>query len=315
MKRFVVNLLVFTLVLILLVFAMNRNYYPAKAVGNDGYIGAIVDKHAYANKMESPRIIFCGGSNVAFGVDSKAIEQATGLPVVNMGLNASLGLDFMINEIRDIVRPGDIVIISPEYYLEVAGSYGFKKQAQRIYPPAGKYFKRTADQLLHDFFIDDLQHNFYITFSNLTGHAIRKFPTNVVYSRGSFNENGDVVRNFDPHPSHEFLKKVILSYQENQDIPVLNDFKTFADQKGVKVYFLYPAFDELIYHSRADVIKAFDRDLQRDLKIPILNTPENSVFADSLFYDTEYHLTPKGRELRGKRIIEILQKAKIGVNR
>lgn len=293
--------------MVLLAFAMNRNYFPTKAMGSDGYIGAMVDKHTYAEKMKSPRIIFVGGANVAFGIDSKAIAAATGLPVVNMGLNASFGLDFMLNEAKAIARPKDIIIISPEYFLSVDGDYKFKKEAERMYPPAGKYFNHTPSQFLHDFFIDDLQHNFFITFSNLTGHPTRKFPTNVVYSRTSFNENGDVVRNFDPHPSHEFLKKVVIDYQKNLDIAPLNSFKEFADTHHIKTYFLYPCLDEQIYKSRIKVIEAIHRDFKKEMKIELLNTPEDSVFPDSLFYDTEYHLTLKGKQLRGEKIIRLLK--------
>jgi hypothetical protein len=312
MKKFILNCLAFVPLVVLLVFAMNRNYFPTKAMGSDGYLGAMVDKHAYAAKLASPRIIFAGGSNVAFGTDSKSIQNATGLPVVNMGLNASLGLEFMLNELRDIARPNDIVVISPEYYLSVYGDYKFKKEAQRIYPPAGKYFKQTPAQFLHDFFIDDLQKKFYITFSHLTGHQIRHFPTNVVYSRGSFNQNGDVVRNFAPHPSHDFLKKFVLDYQKNPDIPLLNDFKDFADAHHIRVYFIYPSLDQLAYNRKSKLITSIDAEFRKNMRITMLNYPEDSVLPDSLFYDTEYHLIPQGSHLRGQQIIKLLKQNGIG---
>lgn len=307
MKKFFINLASITLLTVLLAFIMNRNYFPGKATGNDGYIGAIVDKHAYADKTKSPRIIFSGGSSLAFGIDSKMIAQKTGLPVVNLGLNGSLGLEFILNQARYVAKPADIVIVSVEYYLSKEGSYKFKKEAERLYPPAGKFFEHTINQRLNDFFIEDLKHNFYITFSHLTGRKLREFPKNVVYSRSSFNENGDVVRNFDPQPSHDFIDKFSLNYMANPDLPLLNSFKEYADKNKIRVYFLYPCLDEAVYKPVAAVINRIADEYKNEMKIQTLNKPIDSVFPDSLFYDTEYHMIPKGREIRTRKILEILK--------
>ncbi|TWR30451.1 hypothetical protein FPZ43_05785 [Mucilaginibacter pallidiroseus] len=311
MRKFITTLFAFAVALTAVVFICNRNYFPAKAKGNDGYMGAMVDKHHFADSHQSPRIIFCGGSNIAFGINSKRIQDSTGLPTVNLGTTGSLGLDFILNEARRTARLKDIIIISSEYYLSNDGSYAAKKEALRIYPPAGKYFKQTPQQWLHDFFVEDLQRNLTVTLSTLL-HVQRKgFPTNVVYSRSSFNENGDVVRSFDPHPSHEFLKTFDLKYKLNPNIQLLNDFKDYADKNGMAVYFIYPSFPQSLYNANAKVIDAYERDMQSGIKIKILNHPKDALFADSLFYDTEYHLVPQGRELRTDKIIELLRKEKI----
>ncbi|RFZ84833.1 hypothetical protein DYU05_04290 [Mucilaginibacter terrenus] len=288
-------------------FAMNRNYFPGKAIGNDGYIGAIIDKHAWADKTKSPRIIFTGGSSVCFGIDSKMVEQHTGMPVVNMGLNGSLGLEFILNQAKYIARPSDVVILSVEYYLSKEGSYKFKKEAERLYPPAGTFFEHSIKNRLNDFFIEDLQHNFHITFMHLMGRKTREFPKNVVYSRSSFNENGDVVRNFDPHPSHEFVNKFVLDYQVNPDIPLLNDFKEFADKKGIKVYFVYPPLDAAVYKPKEKVISKIAQEYAEEMKIKTLNTPQDALLPDSLFYDNEYHLIPAGRKARTEHVLQLMK--------
>jgi hypothetical protein len=312
MKKLLLQIVVFAALTVFVVFMMNRNYFPSKAVGSDGFLGAIVDKHAYADKTNSPRIIFCGGSNVAFGIDSKAISKEMGMPVVNLGLNASLGLQFMLNEAKAVAHANDIVVVSPEYYLLVEGDYKYKKEAERIYPIAGNYFNHTVAQYLHDFFIDDLRHNFFITFSNITGHQIRRFPTNVVYSRSSFNENGDVAYNYSSNPSHAFVKRFVFGYQKNPDTEPLNKFKEFADLHHFKAYFLYPCLDWEVYKNHAKVIQAIHRDFKQDLKMEMLNLPEESVFPDSLFYDTEYHLNSKGKQFRAKSIINFLKAKNVG---
>lgn len=294
--------------MLVILFIMNRNYYPNKAKGNDGYIGAIVDKHAYADKTKSPRILMIGGSSVAFGIDSKMLEQRTGLPVVNMGLNGSLGLEFILNQARYIARPSDIVILSVEYNLSKEGSYKFKKEAERLYPPAGNFFEHTIQQRLNDFFVEDFQRNFAITYAHLTGKKIKPFPKNVVYSRSSFNENGDIVRNFDPHPNHDFTSKVKLNEIENPDLPLLNEFKKFADEKKIRTYFLYPCFDREVYNRNKKVVDRIEKEYKDDLKIPMLNTSADAVYPDSLFYDNEFHLNMEGKKIRTEHLVELLKK-------
>ncbi|MFA6085704.1 hypothetical protein [Mucilaginibacter sp.] len=309
MKKFITGICLFALVVVVTAYICNRNYYPAKAKGNDGYLGVIVDKHNFADKTKSPRIIFCGGSNIAFGIDSKRIADSTGIPVVNLGLHGSLGLDYMINEVKHVARPSDIIIISPEYKLSVEGDHRMKKEAQRIFPQAGSYFSPNFRQFMNDFFIEDLQKNFSVTLAKLFNRKPKGFPANVVYSRTSFNEYGDVVRNFDKNPSHKFLKNYDMTYAYFPGMELLNSFKTYANENNIRVYFLYPCFPESLYKQKLSVINAFNRDFESDLKIKLLNKPADAVFPDSLFYDTEYHLIPKGRELRTDKIIKLFRDA------
>ena len=79
------------------------------------YAAATIDKHNRLAQQPSPRIVFVGGSNLAFGLDSAAIERSLGYNTVNMGLDLSLGLDFMLREIEPLLERGDVVVVSPEY--------------------------------------------------------------------------------------------------------------------------------------------------------------------------------------------------------
>jgi len=275
------------------------------------YNGAIIDKHNYADRIKSPRIIFCGGSNVAFGINSLEIAEATHMPVVNLGLLGGLGLNFILNEAKYTARPSDIVIISTEYYLSPEGTYNDKADIERIFPPAGKYFTPTLAQIMGDFFIEDLKKNLPNTLSVLA-HIKKAEPNLGVYKRSSFNENGDVVRNFVPVPAMDFSAAKTTNYGYYEGIKSLNDFKLFADQHHISVYFIYPCYPTSLYYGSK---KTFDRmagDFTMDLKVKVLNTPESASFADSLFYNTEFHLTPRGRELRTQRIISLLKNNHIG---
>ncbi|KAA6307943.1 hypothetical protein EZS27_040384 [termite gut metagenome] len=45
------------------------------------------------------RIIFVGGSNLAFGIDSKMITDSLHIDVINYGLSAGIGLKYMIDDV------------------------------------------------------------------------------------------------------------------------------------------------------------------------------------------------------------------------
>src|SRR5512138_1550398 len=101
--------------------------YFAIPTDQNKYIAAIQDKEALLLNTKSPRIIFVGGSNLAFGIDSKRVEEELGLSVINFGLHADLGMETSLNFIEKHAAPGDIIVLVPEYEyfedsLEIYGS-------------------------------------------------------------------------------------------------------------------------------------------------------------------------------------------------
>jgi len=82
---------------------------------SDDYLYAMIKKHRAAEESASPKIVFIGGSNLPFGLNSERISDETKMPVVDMGLHAGLGLKFMLEEAKPYIRKGDIVILVPEY--------------------------------------------------------------------------------------------------------------------------------------------------------------------------------------------------------
>jgi hypothetical protein len=63
----------------------------------------------------TPRLLFAGGSGVHYGVDAMQVEQETGMPSVNFGLHAGLGLNAILRVALESLRPGDVVVAIPEY--------------------------------------------------------------------------------------------------------------------------------------------------------------------------------------------------------
>lgn len=65
--------------------------------------------------LSSPRLILVGGSNVAYGLDSRMLQDSLHLHPVNAGLQSGIGLKFMIDDVSLRLRHGDVVVLMPEY--------------------------------------------------------------------------------------------------------------------------------------------------------------------------------------------------------
>lgn len=266
-------------------------------------MAAIIDKHAEAAEIEGPKIIFAGGSNLAFGLDSKKIEQKFGLPVINMALHANLGLTFILNELKDVTKQDDIVFLSIEYFMPMEGNYDLLENARHFYPECGNYYKRSYLKEAKDY-LNETENDFKKLFSANGGPQ----KEDSIYSRKSFNKNGDLTL----YLSMKNMK--ILDSRENFITPAwngiekLNQFYAYSKSKHFLVFFLYPPYAHSQFSRNYQIIEEFQTNMKENLKIPILNTPDDFAFNDSLFFNTIYHLNSEGREKRTQRLIEIFSK-------
>ena len=105
----ILTVLVISTIAIFFVFPI---YFPSD---REGFLSEYSTKKNLLVSLPSPKIIIVGGSNVAFGIDSEHLKAGTGYQTVNMGLQAGLGLHFMMEDVLPHLRKGDVVIISPEY--------------------------------------------------------------------------------------------------------------------------------------------------------------------------------------------------------
>lgn len=74
-------------------------------------------KIAAANALSGPRVLVVAGSNAMFGIDSAQLETFWKRPVVNLAVNAGLGLPYILDLSRRVARPGDVILMPMEYAL------------------------------------------------------------------------------------------------------------------------------------------------------------------------------------------------------
>ena len=132
MNKFVLKISAFSLIIFAFII-----YLGSFMTSNpNDYLAILIDKHEIAEKINVPKIILVGGSNLAFSLDTKVLSENLDIPVANMGLRAELGVDFMLNEAKSIMKKNDIIILSFEYFIDLKGDYALKKRVSNIFPRA-----------------------------------------------------------------------------------------------------------------------------------------------------------------------------------
>ncbi|MEZ4672694.1 MAG: hypothetical protein R2932_00410 [Caldilineaceae bacterium] len=265
---------------------------------------SVLDKHALLVKLPSPRIIFVGGSGVALGLDSTLIEETLGLPVINMGVNAGFGLHYMVEEVRPWIRPDDIIVIVPEYEHFYGTLFEGDQNllwALRVQPESIRW--TTWSQRLH--LLPAVP-----GFIQVRVKEILRRTADPIYNRSAFNEHGDFVNHLGlPSPTLKLYSIQDGNRFNTQAIEELWDFAQYAQSQGAITVMAYPAIAESFWQfadNRA-VIHTLDQVLRREPAIETIGTPQDFVLPDAMFFDTVYHLSGKGRQVRSTHIALALQ--------
>ena len=295
--------------------------YDTRAA-DDNYLAAVLEKDRLIRTTPSPKIILVGGSNLAFGIDSKTMQDSLGLRVVNMGLYAKLGLRYMLAQVKPYIRRGDVVVIVPEYDQFYGGfSDGDNTlNTALLYAPADRIpdFIRSysvVDVVLRPR-VENARRSFLEAMADLVGKKGEYFPpdTNPVYNRHSFNQYGDVVSHLGKksmNPDSIYVSALPPAKEFNRKtIDELNDIGDAGRERGAHAYFLFPSYIDRSYAINAKAIESLRQRLSRDMRVPILGTARDFVFPSNWFFDTRFHLNENGREPRTLKMIEILKAAR-----
>ena len=76
-------------------------------------------KEEILGRAKGSRILLAGGSGTLYSIRAEQLERNFGGPVINLGLHAGLGLDYLLTRLQRRVRPGDVVVLFLEYGLYV----------------------------------------------------------------------------------------------------------------------------------------------------------------------------------------------------
>lgn len=287
-----------------------------------------VKAHA-AESITGPKIIIMSGSNALFGLDSQALAQMTGKPVVNMASHAALPFGFLAEQVMPHIKAGDVVVapLEFEYYrrdpalsdFEVANmeSWGWQYAASTPLRSI-TYFRNTS--LLHA--IKDYLSPLPAPSSPPLAELIATAEANtrrgvskwVGYSPASLNSFGDALVD-QPNTYHEDR-----DYMPHEARPEFTEelaaFKNEVEAKGATLFLTWPVssrnrdFD--LDDAKPQQALALLRDALIANGLRINCDPAAFHFAQNLFLDTEYHLGLEGAERRTVALAECMAGKRVG---
>jgi len=298
MIKFIRNSFLFVS-LVSLSFALIITFLRPLIRDTNAFVGASIDKEKRLTDLKGPKIIFLGGSNVGFGLDSRMVEDSTHYPVVNMALQAPLGLKFMIDEVTGNIKRGDIIILSSEYFLKGSPDLKILSQLCDLNPNESTYVHLNFNEQV-GYFVADLQRCLIGLIKTLSDKG--SYRQNGFF-RDGFNKEGDFIAHLD-RPREHFAGTILKKIGYSDELEHMNALVTLCRQRGARIYYLYPTYQKTSFEVNKKAITEFSFILHKGLTCPILNKPESLVFPDSVFFNTEYHLTGLGRGMRTRATLK-----------
>lgn len=289
--------------------------------GND-YARAAGLKNQRLQSLEGPKIVLIGGSNLAFGIDSRIIEAESSCHVANMGMNGYFGLRYMLSEAASGLQRGDVAVIALEYdnfVKSVEGTATDLLMIAKTNPSTMRHM--SADQLARaasqipfvvrskvERLADEAAQAAYDALLDSDGpdgsdaREAGLAAISRIESLAGFTPEGDLVSHLDvtwPFPREEGLDLSSLPVDPGL-VPLLQEFGLAMSQRGVDVIFSYTPLARPFHERHARAIEGFDaliRDRLGDL-MHVPSRPTAFVYDEDRFFDTVYHLNRDGRGTR-----------------
>jgi len=271
-------------------------------------------KITIANNIKSKKIIIVAGSNSMFGCDSKKLQKAFGLPVVNFGVNAGVYLPYILYKAKQIIKKDDIVILPLEYSLY---NYDGIPNIQMI----DYIFSRDFDA----FWSLTLKEQFYMIWDiplkriydgyMAKGGSVVKYG---LYRSGNIDKYGDQL-GATPKAKTTSIKKELdklkanhygINYNSNSlGFKYLTNFVQWCKEKNVKVIFTPSTLLYFKTYKNDKTEQWFYTNLSKIIKNKgwiYIGDPYKYMYEKKYYFNTDYHLTTKGRQIRTKQMIKDL---------
>ncbi|MGO7779494.1 hypothetical protein ACC717_05100 [Rhizobium ruizarguesonis] len=269
-----------------------------------------------AESVTGPKIIIMSGSNALFGLDSQALAQMIGKPVVNMASHAGLPFGFLAEEVMPHVNPGDTVVapLEFEYYRRDSAPSDFEiinmeswGHGYAVSTPlrAAAYFRSTSMlRALRDYLSPippPPPASFDRVMAAATANARRGIATWKGYSAESVTSYGDMLVD-EPSAYDDEDRNYITAPPRRDALREIASVKEEVEAKGATFFLTWPVFwtNPKFDLASQDARSSTDQ-LVSDLAgygVPMHCDPVDFGFAKPLFFNTEYHLSLEGAERR-----------------
>lgn len=301
MRTFIQQITLFTSIFILLIVI--GVLLPTTPRASRSLFMGSIKKDSLLEYTPAPRMIFIGGSNVSFGLNSQLIKDSLGINPINTAIHVSIGLKYMLESTLGYVKAGDIIVLIPEYNHFFAAVHKPSEELLRV------ILDVDYSRLKHLTPMQGINLLRFLPKYALSKYKITEYLNQKVrpaYSAHAFNQFGDTYAHwnlppvgFDPYTKikQPFNPKVIA---------LIKQYEAAVRKKHAVLYVSYPCLQATSFQNLSTNIHTVAHALEES-GLPLLGTPDQFKMADSLCFDTPYHLTYAGVNLRTQQLFQDLK--------
>jgi hypothetical protein len=301
------SFIVFFSVWVGLLFLLNKFWLATDHYNNEFTVkGQLIQM-----KTRVPKVIFVGGSNVAFGIDSKTISDSIKRPVFNSGLIAGMGMRYIFDSYEPYFHRGDIVILMPEYdHFYSDNAYGNPETLGYL-----PYLSDFNPWLLNSKQLGVMSLGFLKTTLQIAVkgiyfkvlHAFKPAGNVYEYKMSGFNKWGDEVshRTLPPNINNIGAYSILGDYNASYTQHLLNQVHSLQG-RGVQVFLLPPITSkDMVSLNRKQIVKIEQKLAASGCAYVV--PPDSLAYPDSLLYNTVYHLNARGVAINSRRLAGYLK--------
>lgn len=314
MKRFLLGVVISFCVLSALWLLGIRAQLNTGTPSSRWVFDAYQHKLAIANTNPKNRTLIVAGSNAMFGINSSLIENYWHRPTINLGVNAGLGLPYILYLTKQIAQPGDVILMPMEYAL---------------YLDNGEPNSQIIDYVVarDPTFLQTLSPAQYLywTFSMSPERWIQglRRPHDVPVISGTYGAHhldlhGDQIQTSEVDQTKE--NKASVEHTKNWHYGARaiiekggwNEIASFSQWAKINRICVIAIPTVLLHHTQYDtdlIEKKFYDDLPRkitNLGIPFIGNPRDFMYPSNWFFDTDHHLKDWARNRHTENLIRIL---------
>lgn len=264
-----------------------------------GYNASLIDKVDRLESIDEPKIVLLGHSNLTFGIDSELIEEAMGMPVVNMGLHGGNGNAFHEEMAKYNVTSGDIYVLCHSNY----NDDNLIEETMTAWSSIENHLHLWKILRADD--VETMARSFpvYLKKSlNLHSSGLGNQDPGGVYARSAFNEYGDVAV-LREGSQYTFEGEVGAPRIGDISIERINKLNEYLTERGASLVVAgYPIGNGRLTVDPSEFI-SFQNQLAEKLDCPVISNYVDYMLDYKYFYNTNLHLNSEGTELRTMQLI------------
>ncbi|MBW8049398.1 MAG: hypothetical protein FVQ77_03455 [Cytophagales bacterium] len=298
MKKFIIKAIWFIIPFFLIVIL--GLVLPTTPRASKSFLMSANKKDSLLQNVPSPRIIFVGGSNLSFGLNSKIIKNSLNINPINTAISASIDLKFMMDNALQYIKKGDIIVLVLEYsYFHRDVNSGSEELSRAIFDVnISKINLLNSTQLIN---IILFMPKYALSKYKITEYINVKESD--VYSVNSSNEFGDTYTHWNMQQQKFPPFEQINTPFNFEIIEKIKEFHSAIKEKGASLYLSYPGFQATSFNNSIEQIHKVEQELKKT-DLTILGTAERYKIPDSMMFNTPYHLNKNGVDYRTKMFIE-----------